>query len=362
MRGSRGSWIVGRRGFGAALVGGLAATWRSASADPGAAPVGGGLTDVDGVKVGHFTETRRPTGCTVILAEAGAVCGVDVRGGAPGTRETDLLDPINTVEKVHAVVLAGGSAFGLDTATGVMRFLEQRGIGYRVKEARVPIVPAAILFDLDLGDGRIRPDAAAGYAAAQAATGGPVAEGNVGAGAGAMVGRLFGYGRAMKCGLGTASVRLRGGIVVAALMAVNAVGDVIDPATGRIVAGARTSDGSRFEGTLEAILEGRFPGEPRRGTSTTIGVVATNALLDKSQATKVAEAAHDGLARTINPVHTPVDGDTIFALSTGAIEVPSAALIVGVLAAEVTARAVLRAAWAAKGLPGLPSASEFRPL
>lgn len=353
---------VDRRGFGIALAGGLAAALRPARAGAEAtSPARGGLTDVEGVKVGHFTETRRPTGCTVVLVEAGAVCGVDVRGGAPGTRETDLLDPVNTVEKVHAVVLSGGSAFGLETATGVMRYLEEREIGYPVKRARVPIVPAAILFDLDLGDGRIRPDAAAGYAAARSASGGPVAEGNAGAGAGALVGRLFGVERAMKCGLGTASVRLPGGVVVAAMMAVNAVGDVVDPATGRIVAGARTLDGRTFEGTLKAFLEGRFPGAPSRGESTTIGVVATNAALTKSQAAKVAQMAHDGLARTIDPVHTPADGDTIFALSTGAVEVPSAAMVAGVLAAEVTARAVLRAAFAAKGLPGLPAASDFAP-
>lgn len=347
-----------RRDFGLALTAGFATA--IAPKDGGGAPqpdAAGGLTDVPGLKVGHFTDSRRPTGCTAILAEDGAAAGVDVRGGAPGTRETDLLDPVNLVERIHAVVLSGGSAFGLDSATGVMRFLEERKIGFPVPPARVPIVPAAILFDLNLGDWTIRPDAAAGYAAARAATVGEVAEGNVGAGAGATVGKLFGMERAMKGGLGTASLRLPGGLVVAALVAVNALGDVVD-AGGRILAGARTADGRGLEGTMRAILEGRAPGTPSSGGSSTIGVVATNAALTKAQATKVAQMAHDGLARTIQPIHTPWDGDTLFALSTGAVEVGGAPglLVVGALAAEAVARAVLRGVRAARGVPGIPAA------
>lgn len=321
----------------------------------------GGLTDVAGVAVGHFTETRRPTGCTVVLVEEGAVCGVDVRGGAPGTRETDLLDPRNTVEKVHAITLSGGSAFGLDAASGVMRWLEERKVGFAVGEARVPIVPAAILFDLALGDWTIRPDASAGHAAARAASSGVVAEGNVGAGTGATVGKLLGMGRAMKGGLGTASLRLPGGAVVAALAVVNALGDVVDPATGRRVAGLRSPDGRRLAGTLDVILAGGLgpAAAPDTGGNTTLVVVATNVALSKSEAAKVAQMAHDGLARTVNPVHTPRDGDTVFALSTGRLSVPGGTLTVGALAAEATARAVLRGVLAAEGLPGLPAARDL---
>ena len=238
---------IDRRGFSAALAAGVAAGWptRARAGDGGglrgALPPAGGLTDVAGLRVGHFTDSRRPTGCTVVLAEGGAVCGVDVRGGAPGTRETDLLDPVNTVQQVHAVVLSGGSAFGLESATGVVRYLEEKGIGFPVGVGRVPIVPAAILFDLGLGDWTIRPDAKAGYEAARAAATGPVPEGSVGAGAGATVGKVFGPGSAMKGGIGTASLRLPSGAVVAALVAVNAYGDVVDAATGRLLAGVRTA-------------------------------------------------------------------------------------------------------------------------
>ncbi len=351
---------VDRREFGLTLTGVLLGT-RSGEGQVGRASSSGSLTDVVGLKVGHFTETRRPTGCTVILAEAGAVCGVDVRGGAPGTRETDLLDPMSTVQQVHAVVLSGGSAFGLETATGVVRYLEERGIGFPVGPARVPIVPAAILFDLGVGDWTIRPDAGAGYAAARSASTAPVAEGNVGAGAGATVGKLLGPARAMKAGLGSASLRLPNGVVVAALVAVNAVGDVVDPSSGRLVAGARAADGRSLEGTMRNLLEGRASGLPEsQGENTTLGVVATNRALTKVEASKVAQMAHDGLARTLNPVHTPLDGDTVFCLSTGkSLSGPGPALI-GPLAAEVMARAVLRAAWAARGLPGLPAATDLQ--
>ena len=343
---------IGRRSFALSLAG-LALPWqaeRSAGTESA-----GGLTDVPGVAVGHYTETRRPTGCTVVLTEEGAVCGVDVRGGAPGSRETELLDPVNMVSVVHGVVLAGGSAFGLDAAAGVMRLLEERGRGFVAGPARVPIVPAAILFDLAVGNGRIRPDAAAGYSAARSATTGPVAEGSVGVGTGATVGKLWGMDQAMKGGVGTASLRMGNGLVVAALVAVNALGDVVDPADGRLVAGARTTDG-RLRGSMRALIAGETP-PSLQSTNTTLGVIATNATLTKAQATRVATMAHDGLARCIQPVHTPWDGDTVFALATG--RVAASELLVGALAAEVTARAILRAVRLARGLPGLPSASEI---
>ena len=317
-----------------------------------------GLTAVAGVEVGHHTLAARPTGCTVVLVEAGAVAGVDVRGGAPGTRETDLLDPAKTVQRVHAVVLAGGSAFGLDAAGGVVRYLSERGVGYDAGVARVPIVPAAILFDLGVGDPAIRPGADCGYRAAAAAGAGPVAEGNVGAGAGATVGKLAGPGRAMKGGVGSAAVATPGGLVVAALAAVNAVGDVVDPATGRVVAGVRTADGERLADARTLLRAGGGVGGGRR-ENTTLGVVATNAALSQAQATTVARMAHDGLARAIVPSHTPSDGDAIFALATGRRGEPARVGTVGALAAEVMAEAVLRAVRAADGIPGYPAARDL---
>lgn len=355
---------INRRDFAAALAAGVASPWSAAAEASGAQPgtaveQAGSLTDVGGLKVGHFTDSRRPTGCTVVLAEAGAVCGVDVRGGAPGTRETDLLDPVNTVQQVHALVLSGGSAFGLDSATGVVRYLEEKGIGFPVGVGKVPIVPAAILFDLGVGDWKIRPDANAGYAAARSASTAVVAEGCVGAGAGATVGKLRGLERAMKAGIGSASVKLPNGAVVAALVAVNAFGDVIDPGTGRPLAGLRTPDGKALRGTLEALVAGERPGRPLPGENTAIGVVATNVALGKSEATRVAQMAHDGLAQSIRPVHTPWDGDTLFALSMGAVRIDAAALVVGSLAAEVVAQAVVRAVVTATALPGLPTAADL---
>ena len=353
---------IDRRGFSVALAAGISGAWPSrarAGDGGGAAPPAGGLTDVPGLRVGHFTDARRPTGCTVVVAEAGAVGGVDVRGGAPGTRETDLLDPVNSVQQVHAIVLSGGSAFGLDTATGVMRYLEEKGVGFPVSVGKVPIVPAAILYDLGIGDWTIRPDAKAGYEAARAASTGPVAEGSVGAGAGATVGKLFGPRLAMKGGLGTASIHLPNGVVVAALVAVNANGDVTDPATGRILAGVRTRDGKGLRGAVDALLAGETPGRPLAGENTSIGVVATNVALTKAEAKKVAQMAHDGLARAIRPVHTPWDGDTLFALSTGTLRLDQATLVVGALAAEAVARAVVRAVTTATGLPGYPSAADL---
>lgn len=325
-------------------------------------PLVDSIVDVAGLSVGHFTDARRPTGCTVVLTPQGATCGVDVRGAAPGTRETELLSPLNAVDKVHAVLLAGGSAFGLDAAGGVMRWLEERGAGVPVGPVRVPIVPAAILFDLWLGDARVRPDAAAGYAACAAASRERPAQGSVGAGAGASVGKLYGIARAMKGGIGTASLRV-GGITVGALVAVNALGDVIDPASGRPVAGARSADGQHLLGTLNAILAGDLPAPFQPGSATTIGVVATDAALNKAQANKVAQMAHDGLARAINPVHTMGDGDTLFALATGETGRAADVTLIGALAAEATARAVLNAVRAAgrlagPGLPELPCASD----
>ena len=317
------------------------------------------ITGVGGIKVGHFTDTRRPTGCTVIIAEEGAVGGVDVRGAAPGTRETDLLDPVNTVSVVHAVVLAGGSAFGLDAATGVMRYLEERGIGFDTRVAKVPIVPAAILFDLGIGDSKIRPDAEAGFKACKAATNDPPADGNFGAGAGATVGKLFGMTRAMKGGIGSVCLRIPNTPAVGAIVAVNAVGDVSDPATGKIVAGARTSDGKRFQGAMASVLKGDPLPPGLVGTATTIGVVVTDAVLTKAQANKVAQMAHDGLARAINPVHTPGDGDTIFCLGTGKAGRSASVTLIGALAAEAMTRAVLKAVRAARSIPGFPCASEI---
>ncbi len=318
-----------------------------------------GITAVEGIELGHHTLTARPTGCTVVLARAGAVGGVDIRGSAPGTRETALLDPVNTVDVVHAVVLSGGSAFGLDAGSGVMRYLDERDIGYRVGRRTVPIVVGAILFDLGLeGEERIRPGAECGYTAAEAATSRTPAEGSVGAGAGATVGK-FGGGRPMRGGFGTASIRLPSGLTVAAAVAVNAVGDVIDPATGEIVAGARTQDGTGFLDLRSLLRSGTTGPRAPAGANTTIGVVATNARLTKAEATKVAQMAQDGLARTIYPAHTTSDGDTVFSLATGAWEGSADVTVIGALAAEVMAEAILRAVRAATGLPGIPAASDL---
>jgi L-aminopeptidase/D-esterase-like protein len=286
-----------------------------------------------------------------------------VRGAAPGTRETDLLDPVNTVQKIHAVVLSGGSAFGLETATGVMRYLEERGIGFKLGTARVPIVPAAILFDLNLGDQKIRPDAEAGYKACQASSSAVPLEGNAGAGAGATIGKLFGLERAMKGGIGTAAIKLNdrhGRMIVGAIVAVNAVGDIYDPKGGKIIAGARAQDGKSLLGSMEAILRGDPLPPSLSGASTTIGVVATDLQLDKAQVTKVAQMAHDGLARVINPVHTPFDGDTIFALSTARSARPANVTLVGALAAEAISQAVIRAVRAAKGIASYPGINDLK--
>ncbi len=309
----------------------------------------GAITDVPGIEAGHFTDPRRPTGCSVVIAREGAVGGVDVRGAAPGTRETDLLAPTNTVQTVHAVLLSGGSAFGLDAASGVMRWLDERGIGLPVGDARVPIVPGAVLFDLAVGDATIRPDAAAGYAACEAAGSQAPGEGCVGAGTGAVVGKVFGMDFAMKGGIGTASVRV-GGVTVGALVACNALGDVVDPGTGAVLAGARTRDGRALRDTRRALLAGEPPVPLLAGTNTTIGVIATDAALTKAEATRLAQAGHDGLARAINPVHTVSDGDTLFALATGRAAAHPGMLALSVMAAEAVAIATVRAVLAAQTL------------
>ncbi len=318
-----------------------------------------GLTAVTGLKVGHFTLSERPTGCTVVLAEQGAVAGVDVRGAAPGTRETDLLNPVNLVDTVQAIVLAGGSAFGLDAASGVVRYLDEHKLGFPTAYGPVPIVPAAILFDLGVGSNpAIRPGPDCGYRAATSATSGPVQEGSVGAGAGATIGKIKGAGFAMKGGIGSSSITLSGGLTVAALVAVNAFGDVIDPSTGRIVAGVRTADGKGFADARLLVRAGAtLPGSV--GQNTSIGVVATNVRLTKTQATRVAQMAHDGLARAISPAHTPFDGDTLFVLATGTSTQPGDVATIGALAAEVVADAVLRAVRHATGLPGYPSVRDL---
>jgi len=317
---------------------------------------------VAGLMVGHFTDTRRPTGCTVIITPDGSVAGVDVRGAAPGTRETDLLHPSNLVDRVHAIVLAGGSAWGLDAASGVMQWLEEQQIGLRVGFGLVPIVPAAVLFDLPVGNARIRPDAQAGYAACVAASRQRPLEGNVGAGAGALVGKIFGLRRAMKGGIGSASMTVNG-ITVGAIIACNALGDIINPATGLLLAGARTADGAAMVDSRAALLAGESPKPVMAGTNTTIGVVATDAVLTKAQAHRLALVAHDGLARSINPVHTLSDGDTLFTLGTGKAGKPADMMLLSTLAAEVTAMAVVRAILAARSLTceGLhwPSAADL---
>jgi L-aminopeptidase/D-esterase-like protein len=327
-----------------------------------AAAASGSLTAVAGLRVGHHTLGERPTGCTVVLVEGeGATGGVSQRGGAPGTRETDLLDPLNMVDRVNAVVLSGGSAYGLDTAQGVMRYLEERSTGWRVAGGVVPIVPAAILFDLGFGgSASIRPTADCGYRAAGAATGGAVQEGNVGAGAGATVGKLGG-GRPMKAGVGSAARTMPNGLVVAALAVVNAAGDVIDPETGLVVAGTRTADGKGLADVRLLLRSGALAKapQPRPGENTTIAVVATNARLTKAQANRMALMADDGLARAIAPSHTVGDGDTVFALATGRWDGDVNLTVVGALAADALAEAIVRAAARAETSGGLPAARDL---
>lgn len=324
------------------------------------------ITDVRGIEVGHAQNEEALTGCTVILCRKGAVAGADVRGGAPGTRETDLLDPINLVQKVHAVVLAGGSAFGLDAASGVMRWLEEKKIGFNTGAAKVPIVPSAILYDLNVGRADVRPDPDMGYLAASRASSAPPAEGNAGVGTGASVGKMFGGTLSMKAGVGTASMDIGAGVIVGAIVAVNAWGDVIDPQTGSILAGLRSGKvgplrvGKKGKpadtlSMMRGVVSRSLLGFASRA-NTVIGVVATNAKLTKAQATKVAQMAQDGIARTIRPAHTLLDGDTIFTLSTGTKKVDVST--VGAFAAEVTAEAIVRAVKMAKAAGGLPGYQE----
>ncbi len=346
--------------LGAASAIALAGARVIASDPPGGTAAAKGLTAVAGLTVGHHTLTERPTGCTVILTGAeGVVAGVDVRGGAPGTRDIELLDPSNSVQRVHAIVLSGGSAFGLDAASGVMRYLDERKIGFKIAGTQVPIVPAAILMDLGFGGKpEVRPGPDCGYRAAAAATADAVAEGNVGAGAGATVGKLGDPRRPMKAGIGSAALVLPDGLVVAALVAVNAVGDIIDPATGKVIAGVRTADGKGLADARLLLRSGAaFTARP--GENTTLGVVATNATLTKAQARKVAQMAHDGFARAISPIHTPADGDTIFTLATGERPGEPNILLIGALAADVMSEAIVRAALSAKASGGLPAARDL---
>jgi len=318
-----------------------------------------GITAVPGVIAGHWTGREAATGCTVVLCPEGAIASADVRGGAPGTRETDLLRPGNLVERVHAILLTGGSAYGLDAAAGVMRWLEERGAGFPTSAGTVPIVPAAVLYDLGIGRPGVRPGPAEGYAACQAATEGAVEEGSVGAGTGATVAKALGPARCLKGGLGTAAERTASGITVAALVAVNCFGEVVDPESGDVLAGPRSDHPGAFASTLE-VLRTAPPLSPFTGErNSTIGVVATDAALSKEDVHRVSVMAQAGLARTIRPVHTPVDGDTIFALATGRNGAATDALQIGALAARAVERAVLRAVTLASGLAGVPSAREW---
>lgn len=324
------------------------------------------ITDIQGIKVGHAHDPEALTGCTVILCPKGTTGGVDQRGGAPGTRETDVLRPMHLVNSVNAILLAGGSAYGLDAASGVMRYLEEQGIGFNTGSALVPIVPAAILYDLGIGSAKIRPDAQMGYQACLNASSSAPAEGNAGAGMGATIGKILGMGQSMKSGIGTASMEIGGGVIVSAMIAVNAFGDVISPEDRRIIAGARTlkkgpiqigAEGE-FADTLNMMksLSGRVIMGVAGQANTVIGVVATNAKMDKEDANKVAQMAHNGLAMTIRPAHTMVDGDTLFALCTNQKKADVSS--VGAYAAEVVAKAIINAvtkAASAGGIPGLGS-------
>jgi len=313
------------------------------------------LCDVPGVLVGHATDREGLSGCTAVLFEEPyAVVGVDVRGSSPGTRETDRLSPTGTMRRTHALLLTGGSAFGLAAVEGVVSFLEERDVGLDVGVARIPLVSAAVLFDLVVGSPAARPDPEMGYEAASTASCGDFAQGSVGAGTGATVGKVLGMERAMKGGVGSASVVLDGGLVVGALAAVNAFGGVRDPASGKILAGPRTDDGALGD-TVELLSEAVT--RMRWGEDTTLGIVATNADLSKTQASKVAQMAHDGLARAVEPVHTTVDGDVVFAASVG--EVDAATDVVGAWGARVMQEAILRAVRRAEGVPGIPSVSEY---
>ena len=355
---------VTRRQFGRRLIGGalISPALDNMALTDGETSRRPSLTDVEDLLVGHYTLKERPTGCTVITSTSAFTAAVDVRGGAPGTRETDLLRAENSVEKVNAVVLSGGSAFGLDAASGVVKHLEEQGRGFDTVVARVPIVCAAILYDLRLGDAKIRPDLRAGYEAARAAAAAPVVEGNTGAGAGATVGKLLGMKRAMKGGLGSWSLRRPDGLTVGALAAVNCVGDVIDPSSGAIIAGARKSEGKEFADAVEQLRKGYDPGSPFH-ENTVLAVVATNASLSKAQCVKVAQMAQDALARCIRPAHTPWDGDTAFSVATGKWTGGGKRAdvgVIGALAADALQTAIVRAVEQAETWGPYPSAKDYR--
>jgi L-aminopeptidase/D-esterase-like protein len=325
------------------------------------------ITSIPGIRVGHAQDFDAITGCTVVLCPKGAVGGIDQRGGAPGTRESDALHPMHLVEKVHAVILAGGSAFGLDAATGVMKYLEEQGAGFETGAGKVPIVPAAILFDLNIGKNKIRPDAAMGYQACLNASKEPAQEGNIGAGTGATVGKIFGIGQAVKSGIGCAALDIGNGIIVAAIIAVNTFGDVIDPSNGKILAGTRSLQkgpihlgSNEIFADTQAIMKtliGRTTLGFASRANTVIGVVASNARLTKDETNKVAQMAQDGIARCIRPAHTMLDGDTIFAISTGSRRAD--VNIIGAYAAEATSQAILRSVKMAKSIGGVPAISEL---
>ncbi|NBJ69280.1 MULTISPECIES: P1 family peptidase [Clostridia] len=317
----------------------------------------GNITDVPGIKVGNVEDTEAMTGCSVIVLETGAVCGVDIRGAAPGTRETALLNPVNAVEQVHAITLSGGSAFGLAAADGVMDYLEEQGIGLDVGVAKVPIVPAAILFDLAVGDGNIRPDKEMGYQAAKQAKKGTFMFGNVGAGCGATVGKLTGIKHCMKGGLGSASMELENGIIIGALVAVNAVGDIRCPDSGKILAGPIDPNTQQIIDSITYMQKNQIQIPP--GMNTTLGVVAANVSLTKAEATKISQIAHNALAKTIYPVHTMLDGDTMFTLATGNKRV--SVDLIGSMAVKVVEEAIVQAIISASSMGNVPSYQTFKP-
>jgi L-aminopeptidase/D-esterase-like protein len=314
------------------------------------------FTDIEGIQIGHAQDLEAATGCTVIISEKGATVGVDVRGGAPGTRETDLLNPVNLVQKIHAIILAGGSAFGLDAAAGVMKYLEERDIGFDVHVMRVPIVCATVLFDLAIGNHRIRPDKEMGYQACLNAGSTECKQGIVGAGTGATVGKILGMGQAMKSGLGCYALQAED-LKVGALVAVNCLGDVVDPLTGKRLAGPLNEDMQTLADTEEIMIKSYSDKKNLFSGNTTIGVVATNVAFTKAQVTKLASMAQNGYARTMRPAHSMYDGDTIFAMSTSRVEADLS--VVGLLAARVMERAVIAAVKNAKSLCGLKCYSDL---
>ncbi|UEL49654.1 P1 family peptidase [Terrisporobacter hibernicus] len=314
------------------------------------------ILDVEGLKVGQIEDTGALTGCTVVICEEGATCGVDVRGSAPGTRETDLLDPINSVQKVHAVVLSGGSAFGLESTCGVSKYLEEKNIGFDVGVCKVPIVTGAVLFDLGVGDYKVRPDKEMGYKACLNASETELKQGNYGAGCGATVGKIKGSNYVTKGGIGSCSIKLDNGIVVSALIAVNAFGDIYED--GKVIAGVLNDDKTKLLNTYEIMKSGFVKGGFKID-NTTIGIVATNAKLTKAQCKKISQMAHDGYAKSIFPIHTPHDGDAIFTMSTGKIQVDSDITLLGSLAAEVVEKSIINAIKNAKNIKNIISYNEL---